>query len=207
MATLPKPQGNYKPVPQGNHVAVCYRVIDLGTQRGEYKGTEKFLRKVLISWEIPDELMDDGRPFTIGQRFTWSMHEKATLRHVLESWRGKAFTDDDFDGPNAFDIANVIGKGCMLNVVHATNGEKTYANIKSVAKLPKGMEAPPPTNPRNYVWLSKEEFAQKNFDDLSDSLKDVIMQSPEFKALSDPERIADESENPAPAELEESIPF
>jgi len=207
MATLPKPQGNYKPVPQGNHVAVCYRVIDLGTQRGEYKGTEKFLRKVLISWEIPDELMDDGRPFTIGQRFTWSMHEKATLRHVLESWRGKAFTDDDFDGPNAFDIANVIGKGCMLNVVHATNGEKTYANIKSVAKLPKGMEAPPPTNPRNYVWLSKEEFAQKNFDDLSDSLKDVIMQSPEFKALSDPERIADESENPAPVELEESIPF
>jgi len=207
MATIPKPQGNYKPVPQGNHIAVCYRVIDLGTQRSEFKGTEKFLRKILISWEIPDELMDDGRPFTIGQRFTWSMHEKATLRHVLESWRGKAFTDEDFDGPNAFDIANVIGKGCMLNVVHSVNGEKTYANIKSVAKLPKGVEAPSPANPRNYVWLTKEEFAQKNFDDLSDSLKETIIQSPEFKALSEPERIVDGSTIAQPQELEDSIPF
>lgn len=204
MPTLPAPDDKqFTPVPQGNHVAVCYRVIDLGTQRGEYMGKENHRRKLLISWEIPDEKMDDGRPFTIGQRFTWSMSDKAALRALLESWRGKAFVESDF-GPQGFDIMNVIGVGCMLNVVHATKGGKTYANIASVAKLPKGMAAPGPTNPRNYVWLSKEEFIQGNFDNLSDSLQSVIQASPEYKALLEPEHVVNGTRAP---ELEDEIPF
>lgn len=191
MPVLPSPnESTFTPVPEGNHIAVCYRVVDLGTQRGEWKGKEKHQRKLLVSWEIPDEKMDDGRPFTIGQRFTWSMSEKANLRHVLESWRGRVFTDEDF-GPNGFDIKNIIGVGCMLNVVHAGSNGKTYANIASVAKLPKGMTSPAPSNQRTYVWLSREEFDRKNFDGLSDSLKTIIQAAPEFKALSEPERIAE----------------
>lgn len=191
MPVVPKPDDKtFAPVPQGNHVAVCYRVIDLGTQQIEWKGETKRQHKLLISWEIPDEKMDDGRPFTIGQKFTWSMSDKANLRKVLESWRGKGFTEDDF-GPNGFDIKNVIGAGCMVNVVHEKKGDKTYSNIASVAKLPKGMAAPAPTNPRSYVWLSREEFVQKCFDDLSDGLKSTIQTSPEYKSLSEPEHIHD----------------
>lgn len=206
MATLPEPDHkDFQNVPQGNHVAVCYRVIDLGTQRGEYMGKENHRHKILISWEIPDEKMDDGRPFTIGQKFTWSTSEMANLRQVLESWRGKAFEEKDF-GPGGFDIMNVIGVGCMLNVVHATKGGKTYANIASVAKLPKGMTAPAPSNPRNYVWLSKEEFIEKNFESLSDGLKQMIQASPEYKAMSEPEQIQGSTEN-FRRELEDEIPF
>lgn len=208
MPTLPAPDDkNFAPVPEGNHIAVCYRVIDLGTQRGEYQGKENHRRKLLISWEIPDEKMEDGRPFTIGQRFTWSMSDKAALREILESWRGKAFTEVDF-GPQGFDIMNVIGVGCMLNVVHAHKNGKTYANIASVAKLPKGMTAPGPTNPRNYVWLSREEFIQANFDNLTDGLKAIIQQSPEYKALSDPEHIIHNGSSRTLEDMEaESVPF
>lgn len=206
MPTLPAPDDkNFTPVPAGNHIAVCYRVIDLGTQRVEYKGEEKHQRKVLISWEIPDEKMDDGRPFTIGQKFTWSMSEKANLRKTLESWRGVPFKETDF-GPGGFDIMNIIGVGCMLNVVHATNAGKTYANIASVAKLPKGITAPGPTNARNFVWLSKEEFIQQNFDNLTEGLKALITASPEYKALSEPEHIVGNGHEGS-AELESEIPF
>ncbi len=210
MPVVPKPDDkNFAPVPQGNHIAVCYRVIDLGTQRGEYKGQEKVQHKLIISWEIPDEKMDDGRPFTIGQKFTWSMSEKANLRKVLESWRGRAFSEEDF-GQNGFDIKSVIGVGCMVNVVHEKKGDKTYSNIASVARLPKGMNAPAPENKRSYVWLSKEEFVQKNFDELSDHLKSIIQGAPEFKALSEPERIHD-SEPAGPRDdvpfLDDEIPF
>lgn len=185
MPTLPAPDDKqFENVPEGNHIAVCYRVIDLGTQRVEWQGQVKQQHKVLISWEIPDEKMGDGRPFTIGQKFTWSMSEKANLRSTLESWRGKAFEEKDF-GPQGFDIMNIIGVGCMLNVVHATKNGKTYANIASVAKLPKGVSAPGPTNPRNFVWLSKEEFIQGNFDNLTEGLKAQIQASPEYKALSE----------------------
>lgn len=189
MPTLPAPDDKtFQNVPEGNHIAVCYRVIDLGTIRGEYMGKENFRRKVLISWEIPDEKMEDGRPFTIGQRFTWSMSEKAQLRKILESWRGKAFTEADF-GPQGFDIINIIGAGCMLNVVHEAKNGKTYANIASVAKLPKGMNAPAPTNQRSFVWLSREEFIEGNYENLSDGLKAIIQQAPEYRALSEPEHI------------------
>lgn len=189
MPTLPAPDDKtFQNVPEGNHIAVCYRVIDLGTIRGEYMGKENFRRKVLISWEIPDEKMEDGRPFTIGQRFTWSMSEKAQLRKILESWRGKAFVETDF-GPQGFDIINIIGVGCMLNVVHETKNGKTYANIASVAKLPKGMSAPAPANQRSFVWLSREEFIEGNFDSLSDGLKAIIQQAPEYRAMSEPEHI------------------
>lgn len=206
MPTLPAPDDKqFTPVPQDNHVAVCYRVIDLGTQQIEWQGKIKHQRKVLIGWEIPEAKMEDGRPFTIGQKFTWSMSEKANLRSVLESWRGKAFVEADF-GPQGFDIMNIIGVGCMLNVVHAHKNGKTYANIASVAKLPKGMTVPGPTNPRNYVWLSREEFIQANFDNLTEGLKAIIMASPEYKMLSEPEHIQNGGDI-GHGELNDEIPF
>lgn len=100
---LPQPSdAEFELAPAGTHIAVCYRVIDLGTQETTFKGEVKHQHKILISWEIPDEKMKDGRPFTIGKRYTWSMSEKANLRNDLESWRGK-FTAADF-GPNGFKI-------------------------------------------------------------------------------------------------------
>ena len=59
--------------PAGTHLATCYRVVDLGTQNSNYMGQVKRQHKILLSWELPDELMADGRPFTIGQRYTWSI--------------------------------------------------------------------------------------------------------------------------------------
>lgn len=209
MPTLPKPgENSFQPVPQGNHVAICYRVIDLGTQDGEYMGKKNRRHKLLVSWELPDEKMDDGRPFTIGKKYTWSTEEKASLRKDLESWRGKAFTAEDF-GPNGFDIKNVIGVPCLLNVVHDKKGDKTYSNIASVARLPRGMSAPSPVNKPVYLWLSKEEFSINTFDSLSDNLKEAITQSPEYRALSEPERVVDEDHG-APRTLEDlndEIPF
>lgn len=206
MPVLPKPEGgDFTPVPQGNHVAICYRIIDLGTQDGEYMGKKNRRHKVLISWEIPDELMDDGRPFTIGQRFTWSMADKAALRGTLESWRGKAFTDDDF-GPNGFDIKNILGVPCMLNVVHETKNGKTYSNITSVAKLPKGVKAPAAINKPVYVWLSKEEFERSVFDGLTDGLKKIIEASPEYHALSD-ERVSNGPDDYGAKMPDDEIPF
>lgn len=207
MPIVPSPNDTtFAPVPAGNHVAVCYRVIDLGTQPSEFQGKKSTKQKILISWEIPDEKMEDGRPFTIGQRFTWSMSEKASLRKSLESWRGRAFTDNDFS-QTGFDIKNILGVGCMLNVVHATNGGKTYANIASVAKLPKGLTPPPLVNKEVYIWLSREEFNARLFEEMSEGLKQIIKNAPEYAAMSEPERITDETHHEGHPEFEEEIPF
>ena len=187
---LPKPEGgNFTPPPAGNHVAICYRFLDLGTQSIEWKGAQKLQRKVLISWELPHELMIDGeyagQPFTIGRRYTWSMSEKANLRHDLESWRGKAFTDEDFSGPKRFDIRNVLGKPCMLSIVHESKDGSTYANIKGIGAMPKGMTVPQPVNKPVYFSLERDFFDNAILDGLSDKLKETIKGSPEYRELVD----------------------
>ena len=176
--------GDFTPPPAGTHIAICYRVIDLGTQKIEWQGSAKEQHKVLLSWELPGELMEDGRPFTISKRYTLSSHEKSTLRKDLEAWRGKAFTDADF-GPGGFDIASIIGKACLLSIVHTEKDGKTYANINSLSRLAKGMEAPEITNERLYLSLSAEpgKFVSAVMDKLSDGLQDTIRKSPEYQAI------------------------
>lgn len=180
---LPAPtETDFEIAPAGTHLAVCYRVIDLGTQAGSFQGQPKSQHKILLSWELPEERMKDNRPFTISQRYTWSMSEKATLRKHLEGWRGRGFTEADF-GPNGFNIKNVIGKGCVLTVMHATKGEKTYANIAAVGKLMKGMEAPAPTNETAYLWIDESIWDSSVFHKLSQGMQAVIVQSPEYRKM------------------------
>lgn len=180
---LPAPSTHeFELCPAGTHLAVCYRVIDLGTQDSTYQGQVKCQRKVLISWELPDEKMADGRPFSISQRYSWSMSEKATLRKHLESWRGLPFQDRDF-GPEGFNIKNILGKGCLLTVTHTERGDKQYANIAAVGKMMKGMQAPPPTNELTYLWLHPAHWSDAVFGKLSQGLQGVIMQSPEYKSV------------------------
>lgn len=181
---LPQPNDrDFELPPAGTHKAICYRVIDLGTQDGSYMGQAKRQHKILVSWELPEEPMSDGRPFTIGQRYTWSMSEKAALRGDLESWRGVPFTERDF-GADGFDIRNIIGKGCLLTVVHKTKDGKTYANIQSISKLMKGMDIPKAVNEPVYLWLHPDRWSADVFHKLTQGLQGTIMKSPEYKALS-----------------------
>ena len=180
---IPNPSegGSFTPVPAGSHLAVCYRIIDLGTQKVVFQNENKFLRKVMVSWELPDEKMDDGRPFVISKRYTWSMHEKATLRKHLEAWRGKGFSEEDF---GHFDIKDILGKGCVLSIVSESKDGKTFANISSVGKLIKGTQVPEfTTNPITYLWIHRDRWDQNIFNSLSTNIQETIRGTPEYQEL------------------------
>lgn len=198
--------GDFELAPEGTHLAVCYRVVDLGTQMVEWQGQKKPQHKILISWELPDEKMDDGRPFTIGQRYTLSSSEKSRLRQDLEAWRGRPFTDADFDptNPDRFNIKKLIGVGCLLTIVHTEKQGKHYANIKSVAKMMKGQTTPKPANP--IVYFSLDEYSEPVFAALSEGLRKVIQASPEWVELSRA-HLHDETAPRERTPLSDDIPF
>ena len=203
---IPKPSeggGDFELAPTGTHLAICYRVIDLGTQETTWEGQTKHAHKVLIGWELPDEKMSDGRPFIIQQRYTWSMHEKATLRKHLEAWRGTAFVEKDF-GKGGFDIKNILGKPCVVSIVHAEHNGKTYANIAGLGKLMKGQTAPPQTNPSVYLWLHKDRWNEAIYASLTDGLKNTIAKSPEYQELASPSTVPDKIGNDF---ADDDIPF
>lgn len=136
--------GDFKQVEQGTHCAVCNMVVDLGLQETFY-GVKQ---QVYIRWELPNERLEyekDGvkheGPMSIGSFYTASLSEKANLRRDLEGWRGRAFTEDELSG---FDVFQVLGTHCQLNVKHNENGK---ARVYGVAAWPKGMEKKPAENP------------------------------------------------------------
>lgn len=157
----------------GTYGAICYRLIDLGTQEVKWEGEIKHQPKVFIGFEL-DENMEDGRPFVVGRKFTVSMHEKASLRAFLKGWRGRDFTDEELNG---FNPAKLIGAPCMLSLV--ANGD--YVNIASASKLPKGMTPLKMTN--EPTFFSLDQFDQKVYDSLSNSFKEQIARSPEFQGM------------------------
>lgn len=205
----------FAPPPSGAHRALCYRFVDLGTQKIEYQGEVKHQRKVMLSFELVDEHDEfeiDGKkikaPFTVHQRFTWSMHEKGKLRPFLESWRGRAFADGDLK-PGGFDTKNLIGVPCMLNVIHATRDGRTYANISGVSPLPARLKEDMPAlhNPRCYVALEKERFNKDAYDTLSERVREAIEQSPEWKRLNGIEAGEPQRESFTRDDIDDDIPF
>jgi hypothetical protein len=177
-------QKEFEKVPEGSHIARCIKIIDLGTQVTEWAGVEKLTPKAVIVWEIPGERIQytnkDGKeveaPMTISSKYTVSLAPKANIRAVLESWRGKAFTQEELDG---FNISKVLGVPCMLSIVHepSKDGTKIYANVSSVMKLPKGIECPPQENPS--IIYDIDAHDQAIFDSLPKYYQEQINQSQE----------------------------
>lgn len=135
--------GNFKRVPPGSHMARCYSLIDLGTQRTEGQFGVKDQHKIQIGWEIfgeddqgaPLTVEVDGKsvPMTIKKSYTVSLHEKAGLRRDLASWRGRDFTEEE---AKAFDVSNLLGAACMLSITESENNGKTYSNVSGISRLP-----------------------------------------------------------------------
>lgn len=180
--------GNFEKCPSGMHLARCYRIIDLGTQKSEYMGQTKYLHKVMLGWEIHgmnDDgtpiKMQDGRPFSIFKNYTMSWSEKANLRLDLQSWRGKPFTQEEL---RRFDLKNVLGAFCMVNVIErpAKEGNKMYTNVSGVTPVPamiKQNGLPDAVNKNELFSISDPDMEM--FNGFSDNLKLKISSSPEWQ--------------------------
>jgi len=172
-----------EPIAAGAYAARCYSIIDLGTREETIQGTTKVLRKIRVTFELPDERRvfneEKGeQPCVISKEFNLSLNEKSSLRGFLKSWRGKDFTEAE---AAAFDVAKLIGAPCLLNIIHVAgkaNPSRMYDEISSVSPLPKGMVCPPQENPS--FEFSLDEFNQEQFDSLPNFLKEKVSASFEY---------------------------
>ncbi len=139
--TAKKPEDReFQLSPQGTHLGRCYQIIDMGIQDTPFGAKHK----IRIGWELPTELMEDGRPFVIGKEYTLSLHADSNLTKDLIAWRGKSFTDEELAG---FDVSKVIGAPCMVTVIHGTTkAGKAFAGVAGITSCPKGIQVPTAVN-------------------------------------------------------------
>ena len=138
----------YAPHPEGTFAAVCVDALDLGWKVGPFG--EKY-RVGLVFYCGEDGTTDEGDkyPLTAASFFNASFNELSTLRKFVESWQGGGFKL-----PNN-DIEKLIGAPAMISVQHREHNGKTYANIKSVMPVPKGMTAP--NAPEGFIRMCDRE--------------------------------------------------
>jgi hypothetical protein len=195
-------QQTFEKAPSGSHIATCYQIVDLGSQISPFtddKGEHKVSRKIRIVWELPNALMADGRPFTIGKEYTFSSSEKSNLVTDINAWRGKPFTPAEF---GAFDIEKLIGKSCFLQVTDATSKQgKPYTKVNAIMALPSGQSSTPLIN--KPLAFSLSTFDKATFESLPDYWRNMIAASPEYKQITGNET----GQNDPMPEMEEEAPF
>lgn len=204
---------DFKRTPQGVHLGRCFRVIDLGTQKTTWQGKEKWSRKVLFSWELHGEddageplLTDEGKPLSISSRYTLSLGDNAAMRSMLEGWRGRTFTDDELAG---FDLKDVLGKWCMVNVTHTSKDGKTYENVAGVTPVPKLMRQNLPAAVNEAQFYDVTEPDASVFAKLSERLQETIQGCKEWQKVS-ASKAASASAGPQKTsfdDMDDDIPF
>lgn len=157
--TAKKTGGEFEKLPAGTIQAICVNVIDLGIEQYSYQGEEKSSHKIIVLWECDKRYEQgewSGKRFLISKKYTLSLNEKANLRKDLESWRGRAFTEDELNG---FDVEKLVNASCLLGIVHnqANNGN-IYANISAVSPLMANMNPLTRETPEGYLpeWIKNK---------------------------------------------------
>lgn len=188
--------------PAGNHAGYLVGVIDLGTQTKSYKGESHEAYSIYLCWELTDCPMSGtkGVNHVIGKEYTYSFHTKSSLRQMVEGWSGRT---GKFNEGEEFDLRKLFGVPCLVNVSNSDGGEgRTFANLKGVTPLPKGMQAPKPQ--RSTLWWEIETGTLEQLDWLpwsyGNKIADLVQASPEWKARG---RGGNGKATPAPAEDEE----
>ena len=182
--------GSFTPVSPGMHLARCYRIVDMGTQKTEFQGQAKHLQKVMLQFEVHGE--DDsgkplvtakGEPMSISKNFTLSLAEKATMRKDLQAWRGRDFTPEELRG---FELKNVLGAWAMITASKALGGNgKEYTNIVSINPVPVAIKKagmPEGFNKLAMFVISNPDM--ELFETFGNGLKEKITSSPEWRARS-----------------------
>ena len=157
--------------PEGTYHAICYGVIDIGTQKGSYKGKEKFTHKCIIIWEIPSLRTDDDKPVVISNMYTVSLSDRAILYKHLKAWRGKSFTTEELED---FDLSALQGKNCSLQIIHNKKDDKTYANVETITPLMEGIEPKQSENTPIVYELQPGFIPEGMYDWIANKIKESL---------------------------------
>lgn len=138
--------------PDGAIPARICALIDIGYHDARNMKGEVYQRRCLVMGFELGEVDSKGNPFFMSKLYTLSLDLKAGLYAVVKQVHGELKLGDKF---NPDFLAN---KPCLLQISHDVKvkkgKERTYANIESVGRPPRGTITPPGSC---IVWRVSEQ--------------------------------------------------
>lgn len=205
------PSKEFKTAPPGSHIGRLYKMVDIGTQQGEWQGKATYARKVIFYFELLGDddsgqplMTDDGKPLIVTKYYNASLSEKSTLRKHLQAWLNLDFNNM----PSGFDATSLLGKYAMVNITNYTKDGKTKSSIESLTAVPSVVvKHGLPEGINDLFMFDLEKFDSEKFNSLSDGVKNLIQQSPEYRAIANKAVPAKTAPAKADDGFNDDIPF
>lgn len=153
-------------IPEGTQVGLFAGLIHLGTQRNEYEGKVSYKDQVLLRFELPDIILEDGRPITITKRETNSGGAKSNMLKLVKALKG---TKDLEDG---VDYEELVGQPVMLEIAHTSKGNAKIDGYMPVPEFLKKTVKPLMTEP--VLLFDVENISDKELEAMPDWLQKLI---------------------------------
>lgn len=188
-----------KPIPPvGQHLAVCYCVIDLGTQLESFQGAEpKPTPKVYIGWEFSNPKLRavfnkeiGEQPMAVFQKYSRYLGSKANFGKMIKNWAGREVTELTYEMLQKF-----RGRAAMIQIEHNEDKKKIddvtkkpirYANIANAGTgvFIRPDEVAKPTKMENeWMLFSLDHFSWEVFNKIPKFLQETIMKSAEWSDI------------------------
>lgn len=180
--------GGSPAVEAGLYPAVCYSLIDIGTQENEFQGKKMYQRKAILKFELLDEFDNDEKRVVLSQIYNMSLNEKSKFRQHLRNWRGKDFSEEEL---NCFEPKAILGSNVILNVII---NDKGRAVIDGTAKY-KG-DATKSGRDIEYFSFDEIEPGESIPEFVSEGILNLLHKSKEWQAT-------DSKHN----EMDDNVPF
>ena len=205
------PSKEFKTAPPGSHIARLYKMVDIGTQQGEWQGKATYARKIIFYFELLGDddsgqplMTDDGKPLIVTKYYNASLSEKSTLRKHLQAWLNLDFNNM----PSGFDATSLLGKYAMVNIINYTKDGKNRSSIESLTAVPSVVvKHGLPQGINDLFMFDLEKFDSEKFNSLSDGVKNLIQQSPEYRAIANKAAPAKTVSAKADDGFDDAVPF
>lgn len=177
--------GNFVLCPPGNKLANCFAMVMVGTVMESFKGaTPVPTEKLFIGFEMTNDrhVFDEEKgpePFIIWVEYLLSLHKKANLRKMVESWAGQSYSDKEME---EFELNELIGSPCMANVIADTNqkGEERR-KIANITAIPAGVTPPAMYYPP-LLFTYSNPFNHEAFNRIPEWIQNKMKTSKEYQA-------------------------
>ena len=162
-------------VEAGLYPAVCFGLIDIGTQENTYQDKTTYQRKAILKFELLDEFDGEDNRVVLSQIYNMSLSEMSKFRKHLKGWRGRDFTDEEL---NCFEPKNILGGNVILNVIVSDKGR---AVIDGMARF---KDEPVPAQ-RDEEYFTFDTFKEGSGlpEYISEGIANIIYKSREWKDL------------------------
>lgn len=165
----------------GTYPGICTGIIDLGMQYS--KAFNKEQHQVVLKFELPGEQVEINGKLenrNVYETYTFSFNEKSNLRKMLQSWRGKAFSEEELQG---FDLEKVLGLPCFISIINETSTSgNSFSKIAGISKPPKGFPVLQGNN-EPFIFELVGDKAIAEMQNLPTWIQDRIRESNTYKSL------------------------